>query len=133
MKTLIDLGPTYADARGSIEMILESTDFASVSRIDSHAGSTRASHWHKQDSHYCIVTRGRIEYYERPVGSSDKPRLTVVYPNELFYTPPNSEHTMFFPIDTEFWCFSTLSRKNADYESDTTRLNYSLRDIYDGK
>ena len=114
-------------------MILEDESIASVSIISSKAGSTRASHWHKEDSHYCWVESGEIEYFERPVGSLSTPRFTIVKKGELFYTPPFVEHEMYFPEDTIFHCYSTLSRKNKDYEKDTTRLNASLKELVDNR
>lgn len=131
MNTIIPHGPTYSDERGQILMILEDVELHSVSIISSRADSTRACHWHKKDSHYCIVNAGEIWYYERPVGSNEKPTLTVINQGELFYTAPMTEHQMYFPVDTVFSCYSTLSRKTNDYEADTARLTENLKDIYD--
>lgn len=131
MNTLIPLGPRYQDSRGGIQMLIEDTDFRSASLITSVPHSTRATHWHREDSHYCLVCSGTIWYYERPVGSQDKPTRTILKEGELFYTPPGVEHEMYFPILTAFLCLSTLSRKSEDYESDTTRLTKSLKEIYD--
>lgn len=132
-KTVINLGPKYEDNRGVIQMLLEDAPISSVSIISSRAGSTRASHWHKEDSHYCWVESGRIEYFERAVDSNSTPKFTIVSAGELFYTPPLVEHEMYFPEDTVFHCYSTLSRKNENYESDTTRLTYSLKDIVENR
>lgn len=131
MNTIIPIGPKYEDKRGIIQMIVEDAAFRSASIISSKDGSTRATHWHKEDSHYCLVLAGEIHYYERPVGSQEKPTLTVVKEGQVFYTPPMVEHEMFFPCDSAFICLSTLSRANANYEADTTRLDKKLKDIYD--
>jgi dTDP-4-dehydrorhamnose 3,5-epimerase-like enzyme len=132
MNTIIPLGPKYEDSRGVIQMLVEKTDFSSASLIGSAKDTTRATHWHKKDSHYCMVLHGSILYLERPVGSLDKPVATTIQTGELFYTPPMVEHEMFFPEDTVFLCLSTLSRAHQDYENDTTRLPKKLKDIYDG-
>lgn len=131
MNTIIPLGPKYEDKRGTIQLLLENTEFNSASLISSFAGSTRATHWHKADSHYCLVCLGEIWYYERPVGSQEKPTKTVIKEGELFYTPPMVEHEMYFPSDGAFLCLSTLSRTTQDYEQDTTRLDKKLKEIYD--
>lgn len=131
MKTLLKLGPIYQDGRGNIQMILENEKISSVSVIHSLTGSTRAGHWHKKDSHFCYVAFGTIEYYERPVGSKSKPKKTIIKTGELFYTPPNAEHEMYFPEETIFHCYSTLSRTSKNYEADTTRLPASLKQIYE--
>ena len=131
MNPIIKLGPSYTDIRGKIQMILEDTNINSVSIITSKPNTLRASHFHLLDSHFCLVIKGKIFYYERPVGSNEKPILTVINNGQLFYTAPNKEHEMFFSDDTDFICFSTLSRKSADYEKDTTRLIKSLKEIYE--
>lgn len=125
----VKLGPNYKDKRGVIEMLLESQETHSFSKITSLPGTTRAQHWHKADSHFCMVSYGQIEYYERPVDSDKKPTKTIIKPGQMFYTAPRVQHEMFFPVKTEFLCLSTLSRKNADYENDTTRFDYSLKDL----
>jgi len=131
MNPILNFGPAYQDDRGVIQMVVEDTKFSSVSVIISVAGSSRARHWHKQDSHICFVVKGEIEYYERPVNLNIKPEKHIIKAGQLFYTGPYVEHEMVFTQDTEFWCFSSLSRKNADYEQDTTRFSYSLKELYD--
>jgi len=130
MNTIINLGPSYKDARGSIDMILENQTINSVSIISSEPDTTRAKHWHRADSHYCLVTKGEIHYFEQPIDNPEKITMQVVKEGELFYTPPNVVHEMYFPIQTVFHCYSTLSRTSNDYEKDTTRVDYSLRDLY---
>lgn len=129
---IVEQGPRYTDNRGFIQMIIEShADSSSISVITSTKGSTRASHWHKNDFHYCYLTEGKIAYYERPVGSQDKPKLTIIEPGQLFFSPNYTEHEMVFLEDSSFICFSHLSRNNKNYESDTIRLTQKLKDIYE--
>lgn len=130
MQTKVNLGPSYKDQRGSIDMILESQTINSISIISSRSNTTRAKHWHKADSHYCLVTKGEIHYFEQPINNLDKITMEVIKEGELFYTPPNVVHEMYFPIDTTFHCYSTLSRTSSNYENDTTRVDYSLKDLY---
>ena len=111
-------------------MILENQTINSVSIISSEPNSTRAKHWHKEDSHYCLVTKGEIHYFEQPINDLDKITMQVIKEGELFYTSPNVVHEMYFPVQTTFHCYSTLSRTSSNYEKDTTRVDYSLRDLY---
>lgn len=131
METKIPLGKKYTDSRGEIQMIADDIEFHSASLITSQIFSTRASHWHKKDSHYCLVCIGEIWYYERPVGSNKRPTKTVIKAGEFFYTPPMVEHEMYFPALTSFLCLSTLPRTSEAYEADTERLTQKLKDIYD--
>jgi quercetin dioxygenase-like cupin family protein len=114
--------PSYQDERGEIKTIVEGQAFSSVLRISSKAGAVRANHYHKTDYHYCLLESGRMEYYERPVGSQDKPLCLVIKPGQVFYTGPMLEHAMKFLEDSVFWCYSRNSRAQADYESDTVRV-----------
>lgn len=126
-----ELGPTYKDERGEIQMVVENGSFHSASIISSKAGAVRATHWHKCDYHFCYLLSGSMEYYERPLGSLEKPKLTIIKAGQLFFSPPCTEHEMVFLEDSVFLCLSSLSRESSNYESDTTRLTEKLKDIYD--
>ena len=113
---------SFQDERGEIKTIVEGQAFSSVLRISSKAGAIRANHYHKTDYHYCFLESGRMEYYERPVGSKDAPKCVPIKAGQVFYTGPMLEHAMKFLEDSVFWCFSRNSRAQADYESDTVRV-----------
>lgn len=127
----INTNNTYNDERGSIKMILESCSIGSVSRISTEAQKGRASHYHKTDGHYIIINEGQIEIYERPVGSSDKPSKTVLNKGDIHFTGPMVEHYMWMPCYTIFDCYSLLSRTSANYENDTVRFSFNLKEIYE--
>lgn len=129
-KVIQDKLPIYADARGTIEMIEEEYESRAWAKITSVANCSRALHWHKKDWHLTRVESGQVEYFERPVGSQEVPKKYIINAGEVFYTAPMVEHEMYFPTPTVISCTFGLSRKSNDYENDTTRFNYSLRDIY---
>lgn len=112
----------YADERGEIRTLLEGVPFSSVLRIVSKRGSIRANHYHREDYHYCYLESGSMEYYERPVGSTDQPAPVMIASGQMFYSAPMTEHAMRFLEDSVMWCFSRNSRAQADYESDTVRV-----------
>lgn len=114
--------PVFADERGDIKTVVEGIPFSSVLRISSKKGAIRANHYHKEDYHYCILESGKMEYYERPVGSKDAPLCVPIQAGQVFYTKPMVEHAMKFLEDSVFWCFSKNSRKQANYENDTIRV-----------
>lgn len=117
----------YRDNRGVIETLCKNVD---VLRITSKAGTERANHWHKTSNHWCLVTKGIIEYFERPTGENVKPTVSFFEVGDLFYTGPMVEHTMFFPEDTEFYCFSGGDRTQEAYENDLVRFSKSLKEVY---
>lgn len=127
--TLIPLDQPYVDARGVIQNILH-RGVGSVVLITSAPGTTRASHWHKEDWHFCFVLDGHIEYYERELNSIATPRCTVIKQGELFFTPSRMEHEMYFPVATTFLTLANLHRSPEDYEKDLVRLPRKLRDVY---
>lgn len=123
---LLSVTQSFRDARGLIDKFLPSVDIKDILRITSTAGSVRANHYHKNDYHLCILTKGKMRYYERPVGLENKPFALTMLPGDIFYTGPMLEHAMEFLEDSEFWCLSHLSREQEDYEKDTVRLDFDL-------
>src|ERR1051325_335320 len=97
--------PVHRDDRGEIRSIVEGKPFSSVLRISSKKGAIRANHYHKEDYHYCILESGKMQYYERPVGSKDAPICLGIEPGQVFFTRPMVEHAMKFLEDSVFWCF----------------------------
>jgi quercetin dioxygenase-like cupin family protein len=117
---IVPLEKPFVDARGSIQPLVD-VDMKSALMISSKKGSIRANHYHKSDWHYCYVVSGSIEYYERPVGSNETPKKTVVKTGQLFFTGPMVEHAMKFPEDTVFLTLSRNKRDPAHYEDDLVR------------
>lgn len=118
---------SYKDLRGSIERFnLPNLEIRDILKIVSLKNSVRANHYHLKDYHVCLLTKGKMVYYERPVGVQDKPVKYFINAGDLFYTGPLIEHAMQFLEDSEFWCFSHLSREQGNYEEDTIRLKYDL-------
>jgi hypothetical protein len=117
---------TFTDSRGDI------IDFENgIQLITSKPNSRRASHYHKSSGHECIVTKGAVWYYERPVGSQEKPTLTIFGEQTCFYTGPNLEHLMVFHEDTDFVCVRTGGSLTPEqYEDDLVRFSHDLEEIY---
>lgn len=113
----------FSDDRGKIVDVAKHADVLLIISVE---GARRANHYHKRFGHWCLVTKGQIDYMERPLGSTDKPIRTSYTPRELFWTGPNVEHLMLFPEDTEFYCFSVGARDADSYEDDTVRLDFQL-------
>ena len=122
-------GPVYTDERGGIHQVVGGIPFSSAIFITSKDGAVRAGHYHLEDYHVCTVTKGSIMYYERPVGSDEPPKVYLIEEGRSFFTRPMVEHAMLFTQDTDFWCFSRLSRAQDNYEKDTIRLSVDLTAI----
>ena len=135
MNTLPDspiLAPVgrHEDERGVIHHLVDNVNFTSMLDISCKAGAVRANHYHNEDYHVCFLNKGKMHYYERPVGSKEKPVRTQIDAGEVFYTAPMVEHAMEFLEDSNFICLSKLSRSSENYEKDTIRLKESLIEAY---
>ena len=98
---IAELGEPFIDDRGRI-IPLSDLPVNDVALIECNKGAIRANHFHKTDFHYSYVLSGRVEYFSRPVGSSEEPDYQVIEAGQLFFTPPMVEHAMRFPVDTIF-------------------------------
>ena len=129
MKLYKNIKPEFVDARGEITMILDdgNTNIASIIMITSKTGAIRANHYHKEDSHYCYMVSGKMEYTEEPV-EGGKRETVIVEASDMVYTPPMAKHAMKFLEDSVLWAFSTKSRiegfgkADGAYERDTVKV-----------
>lgn len=115
------LPPPFVNAAGSIQNLLEEP-CGGVAIIHSKAGSTRSQHFHREDSHYLYVVSGLMLYYERPVGSVERPEPITVKTGQMVYTPPLVEHATVFPVDTMLVSMSKRPRDTASHEADLVRV-----------
>jgi dTDP-4-dehydrorhamnose 3,5-epimerase-like enzyme len=120
----VPLKPPHTDARGAIQPILDQ-DFKSAQLITSVAGSTRASHYHRNDSHYMFLVSGSFDYYWRTADSGAPLGHIVVQAGELVFTPAMVEHLVVFREDSAFINFSDQRRDQEAYEADIVRLQMS--------
>jgi len=119
---IVPLEAPFTDERGSIQPLVDNK-MKSCVLITSKSGSVRANHYHQTDWHYCFVLEGKIEYYERPTGSSEKAKKIIINKGEMFFTGPMLDHTMVFLEDTTFLTFGRNSRSQEVYESDIKRID----------
>jgi len=119
---IVELEESFMDSRGGIQPLVN-LPMESCVIINSKKGTIRANHYHKTDWHFCYVLNGSIDYYHRPVGSSEPPEKIIVKKEQLFFTPPMVEHAMVFHEDTTFLTLGRNSRKQEIYEMDVVRTN----------
>jgi hypothetical protein len=129
MEANLHVPEIHKDDRGMIETLLKNVKIDSVLYIVSKSGSRRANHYHKTSSHWCVLTSGSMDYYERPVGSADKPEYREIRPWEVFYTGRMVQHLMVFKEDSVMFCFATNNRAQEDYENDLVRLDFQLDEV----
>jgi quercetin dioxygenase-like cupin family protein len=124
MKHVQKIKPFHIDERGEMSYLLpEDTKIVSSLFITSKKGSVRANHYHKKDTHYCYVLKGKIEYsYINLNAKTKKKRSIIVNTGEVICTTPMILHAMKYLEDTEFLVLTTEKRDQKKYEKDTVRV-----------
>ena len=84
--TLIELDDAFEDARGAIHPLVDG-GYASSQLISSRTGAVRANHYHKDDWHYAYMVSGSMNYYFRPVDSTEAPECLRVSAGQMVFTP----------------------------------------------
>lgn len=127
MKIFKNIKLEFTDERGEITTILDDgkTIIRNVIIITSKKGSIRGNHYHKEDSHYCYMLTGKMEYFEKPVDADNsKMETAVLKKGDMVYSPSMHVHAFRFLTDTIWVCLATKSRKNGAYEKDTVRVKF---------
>ncbi|HSP07236.1 MAG TPA: cupin domain-containing protein [Acidobacteriota bacterium] len=124
MKKRIPIPAPIVDARGSITNLLEPAfKIKGVLLIVSRAGAVRANHYHRKDSHYVYILKGKMEYTEKDMRRPGARKKTILLrEGDLVLTPPMTAHAMRFLEDTVFLALTTEKRDRASYERDTRRI-----------
>ena len=115
---IIQIPQKFEDERGAIFNIADGI-LGDVAVITSRSGSVRANHTHQDDWHLSYLIDGEIKYFWE---DEHKQNSIIIKPGELFYTPPKTPHKMVFLKESIFIAVAAMSRTQANYENDTTRL-----------
>lgn len=118
---VIVLPAPFVDPRGKIQTLVQDS-ITSVQVITSKAGTLRANHWHREDSHFMYIVSGVMVYHHRVVGSAEPPNSVTLRAGELVYTPSGVEHAAEFPEDCMFLNITTGPRDQKSYEADIVRV-----------
>ena len=118
---IVPLEPAHTHERSSIQPLVERM-MRSAQLIASTKGSVRGNHYHKTDRHDCYLVSGSLEYYERPVGSKEPGKKTLVKAGQMFFSPPLVEHAMKFLEDSVWLTLSRNPRDQDAYEKDVVRV-----------
>lgn len=117
--------PEFIDERGYITRLVNDDDLKlrAVLYITSKAGTERANHYHKSDYHYVYCLSGKFRYSEKDMHKPNSPIESVILkPGDLVLSKPMIAHSMEFLEDTVFLAFTTETRQQDKYESDTVRI-----------
>jgi predicted dehydrogenase/quercetin dioxygenase-like cupin family protein len=120
-ETRVELEAPHVDQRGSIQPLVN-FPMKNLSLISSKKGTVRSNHYHATDWHYMYVLSGSFDYYYRPTGSGEKPKVITVKAGEMVFTPPMEDHATVFLEDTQLLAMSRNPRDQETYESDVRRV-----------
>jgi quercetin dioxygenase-like cupin family protein len=118
---IITLPAPFVDNRGAIQTLVDG-GIQSVQVITSKAGTVRANHYHKTDSHFMYVVKGVMKYFHRPAGDKAAPTWLLVKAGQMVFTPPMVEHAVEFLEDSEFLNITGRPRDQGTYENDLIRV-----------
>jgi Uncharacterized conserved protein, contains double-stranded beta-helix domain len=112
------------DERGTLTVILEgNANIQSVLLVTGKAGTVRANHYHKTDSHYVYLLDGEMEYTEKNMRKKNaRKKSRILQKGDLVFSPPFVAHAMRFVKDTVFLALATAARDETSYEADTVRV-----------
>lgn len=114
--------PFFVDDRGEMSFLLnDEIHFTSALYITCNKGSIRANHYHKKDTHFTFLQKGKMEYYYKE-NEKGKVKKEIVNAGEIVETPPGVWHAMKFLEKSIFVALTTESRDQEKYEADTVKV-----------
>ena len=117
----IPLEESFDDSMGHIQPLVN-FPMKNLSMIFSHKNSIRSNHCHFTDWHYMYTIYGSFDYYYRPHGSDEEPKLEKFSKGEMVFTPPNEDHACIFTEDTLLVVARRNPRDQETSESDVVRI-----------
>ena len=119
---IVSLPVPFEDSRGVIQTLVDG-GIQSGQGITSKAGTVRANHYHKTDSHFMYVIKGVMKYFYRPARDTSPPKWLLVKERQMVFSPPMVEHAVEFLEDSVFINVTAKSRDQGSYEHDLVRVN----------
>lgn len=114
----------HEDIRGVIADVFYNVNINHVAIVKSEPNVIRGNHYHKETTQHMLMTKGSLEYWYKPVDSTEPPQMYLAKPGDLVTTKPYEIHTLRITEEgNEFIVFSEGKRGGKDYESDTFRVN----------
>ena len=119
---LVSLPAPFEDMRGVIQTLVDG-GIHSIQIITSKAGTVRANHYHRTDSHHMYVIKGTMKYFHRPVGDTSAPSWVYVKEGQMVFSPPRVEDAVEFIEDSVFLNITGKPRDRGSYEDDLVRVD----------
>lgn len=116
--------PVFVDERGSIWDFLTDMAIHHIGFLETKKGAIRGKHYHKEQTQYTLVTKGKMRIIVRDVSGNNSPiEEYELGPYDMITFPPYCYHSIEALEDSECLVFTSKSRKGTGYEDDTYRIN----------
>ena len=116
------LQPTFSDDRGIITDIL-SGDMQNLGIITQKKGAVRGNHYHKAQTQYTYMLKGRIEMTTTDLREHGSvPKSMVISEGELITHPAMVAHAYKALEDSVFLAITTKRRDKGGYDDDTFKI-----------
>jgi len=118
----------HEDQRGTIIDMFYDENINHVASVTSVPGALRGNHYHKQSTQHMLMTQGSLEYWYKPLNSSEDAKMIIANEGDIISTPPNEIHALRIgPEGNQFIVFSEGVRGGMDYEDDTFRVENIIK------
>lgn len=107
-------------------IILDNKHINNVTFMSLEPNTTIEKHYHKINSHYILVTKGALFYYEAPALVYKNVYLDRVNAGSLLYIAPMMAHQLSCEEKTDFYMFSSRGLTDELLEKDTYQLSFDL-------
>lgn len=115
------IGPAVTDKRGAIYNIVQGVDLRQAALITTSRGKERGNHYHKRQTQYTFIVKGRVRCVSWPVGHSERLIKQNAISGDLVVTPPGVVHKRVYLKQTIEVALYTLAR-SEDENEDTYKV-----------
>lgn len=114
---------SHTDSRGTITDIFYQAAMNHACIITNAPGAVRANHYHEHTTQYTYILSGSLDYYSRPVDSTEPANVITAGAGDFIISEPREVHAWRTgPQGCVLIAFASGPRGGQDYESDTHRV-----------
>lgn len=110
-------------------IILDNKHINNITFMSLEPNSVIEKHYHKENYHYILVTRGKLFYYEKSVNETKGVYLDQVNAGSLLYIGPMLEHQLTCDEKTDFYMFSNKGLTDELIQKDVYPISYDLKNF----
>lgn len=125
----VNMPPQKEEQSYKYNIILDNKHINNITFMSLESNTTIEKHYHKENYHYILVTRGKLFYYEKPVSNNKGVYLDQIKAGDLLYIAPMNEHQLTCDEKTDFYMFSNKGLTDDLIEKDVYPISYDLKNF----